>query len=67
MTASVLAGAWTQPVVADPTSLDVLQALAERGAQAPLLIVATTRPEFHPQWKLRSHHGAISFASLARP
>ena len=68
----VLAGARTQPIVlafedlhwADPTSLDVLQALAERGAQAPLLIVATTRPEFRPPWKLRSHHGVISLAPL---
>jgi predicted ATPase len=56
LAAWVLAGARTQPLVlafedlhwADPTSLDVLQALAERGAQAPLLIIATTRPEFRP-------------------
>jgi DNA-binding response OmpR family regulator/class 3 adenylate cyclase/predicted ATPase len=68
----VLAGARAQPLVlafedlhwADPTSLDVLQALAERGAQASLLILATTRPEFHPPWKLRSHHGQISLAPL---
>ena len=72
LSAWVLAGARTQPIVlafedlhwADPTSLDVLQALAERGAQAPLLIVATTRPEFRPPWKLRSHHGVISLAPL---
>ena len=52
LAAWVLAGARAQPLVlafedlhwADPTSLDVLQALAERGAQAPLLIIATTRP-----------------------
>ena len=72
LAAWVLAGARTQPLVlafedlhwADPTSLDLLQALAERGAQAPLLIVATTRPEFRPPWKLRSHHGVISLAPL---
>jgi len=72
LAAWVLAGARAQPLVlafedlhwADPTSLDVLQALAERGAQAPLLIVATTRPEFRPPWKLRSHHGVISLAPL---
>ena len=60
MTAWVLAAARTQAVVlafedlhwADPTSLDLMRALAERGAQAPLLIVATTRPEFRPPpWK----------------
>src|SRR5271168_4403464 len=72
LAAWVLASARTQPLVlafedlhwADPTSLDVLQALAERGAQSPLLIVATARPEFRPQWKLRSHHGVISLAPL---
>ena len=72
LAAWVLAGARTQPIVlafedlhwADPTSLDVLQALAERGAQASLLIIATTRPEFRPPWKLRSHHGVISLAPL---
>ena len=72
LVAWLLAGARTQPIVlafedlhwADPTSLDVLQALAERGAQAPLLIIATTRPEFRPPWKQRSHHGVISLAPL---
>ncbi len=72
LVAWVLAGARTQPVVlvfedlhwADPTSLEVLQALAERGAQAPLLILATTRPDFRPPWKPRSHHGVISLAPL---
>ena len=74
MTALFLAGARSQPVVlafedlhwADPTSLDLLRALAERGAQAPLLIVATTRPEFRPDWSLRSHHSVISLAPLDR-
>ncbi len=72
MIAWVLAGARTQPVVlafedlhwADPTSLDLMRALAERGAQAPLLIVATTRPEFRPPWRVRSHHSAISLSPL---
>jgi predicted ATPase len=49
---------------ADPTSLDLMQALAERGAQAPLLILATTRPEFRPQWSLRAHHSVISLSPL---
>ena len=54
MAAWVLAGARSQPAViafedlhwADPTSLDLMARLAERGAQSPLLVVATTRPEF---------------------
>ena len=72
MTAWVLAGARSQPVVlafedlhwADPTSRDLLRALAERGAQAPLFLIATTRPEFRPDWSVRSHHSVISLAPL---
>jgi len=40
--------------------------LAERGAQAPLLIVVTARPEFRPPWSVRSHHSAISLSPLDR-
>jgi class 3 adenylate cyclase/predicted ATPase len=69
-----LAGARSQPAAlafedlhwADPTSLDLMQALAERGAQAPLLIVATTRPEFRAPWSLRSHHSVVSLSPLDR-
>jgi predicted ATPase len=74
MTAWVLAGARSQPAAlafedlhwADPTSLDLMRSLAERGQQAPLFIVATTRPEFRPPWSLRSHHTAISLSPLDR-
>jgi class 3 adenylate cyclase/predicted ATPase len=68
----VMAGAKVQPVVlafedlhwADPSTLDVLRSIAERGALVPLYIVATTRPEFRPPWGMRSHHGTISLAPL---
>ncbi len=43
-----------------------MQALAKRGAQAPLLIIATARPEFSPPWSMRSHHSAISLTPLNR-
>ena len=74
MTAWVLAGARTQAVVlafedlhwADPTSLDLMRVLAERGAQAPLLIIATARPEFRLPWSVRSHHSVISLSPLDR-
>jgi class 3 adenylate cyclase/tetratricopeptide (TPR) repeat protein len=74
VTAWFLAGARTQPVVlafedlhwADPTSLDLIQALAERGAHAPLLVVATTRPEFRAPWGMRSHHAVVALAPLGR-
>jgi len=70
----VMVGARVQPVVlafedlhwADPTTLDVLRGIAERGALAPLFIVATARPEFRPPWGMRSHHGTISLAPLDR-
>jgi class 3 adenylate cyclase len=68
----IMASAKTQPLVlafedlhwADPTTLDVLRSIAERGALAPLYMVATTRPEFRPPWGIRSHHGTISLAPL---
>jgi class 3 adenylate cyclase len=70
----VMAGARVQPVVlafedlhwADPTTIDVLRGIAERGALAPLFVVSTTRPEFRPPWGMRSHHGSIALAPLDR-
>ena len=72
MVAWLLAGARAQPLVlafedlhwADPTSLDLLKMLTERGATAPLMIVATARPEFRAPWATRSHHGVISLVPL---
>ena len=51
---------------ADPTTLDVLRGIAERGALAPLFVAATTRSEFRPPWGMRSHHATISLAPLDR-
>jgi class 3 adenylate cyclase/predicted ATPase len=70
----LMAGARTQPIVlafedlhwVDPTTLDVLRGLAERGALAPLFVVATTRPEFRAPWGVRSHHSTITLAPLDR-
>jgi predicted ATPase len=74
MTAWVLAGARSQSAAiafedlhwADPTSLDLMRALAERGVEAPLFIVATARPEFRPPWGMRSHHSVVALAPLDR-
>ena len=74
LTAWFLAGARSQPAAlvfedlhwADPTTLDLMQALAERGRTAPLFIIATGRPEFRPPWSLRSHHSVISLSPLDR-
>src|SRR6516162_3871325 len=70
----VIAGARTQPAVlafedlhwTDPTTLDLLRGIAERGALAPLFVLITTRPEFRPPWGVRSHHSMIALAPLDR-
>jgi class 3 adenylate cyclase/predicted ATPase len=70
----VLAGARAQALVlvcedlhwADPTTLDVLKGIAERGALAPLFVLATARPEFKQPWSSRSHHATISLVPLDR-
>jgi predicted ATPase len=74
MTNWVIVGARSQPVVlaledvhwADPTTVDFIRGMAERGAQAPLLLLVTARPEFRPPWGMRSHHTTISLAPLDR-
>jgi class 3 adenylate cyclase/predicted ATPase len=74
LTGWTFASARVQPVVqvfedlqwADPTTLDLLRGLAERGVLAPLFIVATARPEFRPPWSMHSNHGTISLAPLDR-
>jgi predicted ATPase len=61
LVAWILAGARSQATAlafedlhwADPTTLDLMGALSERGAQAPLFIIATARPEFRSPWSLR--------------
>ncbi len=72
-------GAWTlgaarlQPVVMvvedlhwlDPSTLDAQQLLAEQGATAPLMLLYTARPEFQPQWPMRSHHTQITLDRLS--
>jgi predicted ATPase len=51
---------------ADPTKLDLLRGIAERGALAPLFVLITARPEFRPGWGMRSHHGMVALAPLDR-
>jgi class 3 adenylate cyclase/predicted ATPase len=62
-----------QPVViaiedlhwADPSTLELLQLLAEQGATARLLLLCTARPEFHVPWPLRAHHAQITLNRLS--
>ncbi|MBV8361157.1 MAG: AAA family ATPase, partial [Deltaproteobacteria bacterium] len=63
----VLGAARAQPLVialedlhwADASTLEVVQLLAEQGPTPHLLLLCTARPEFHPQWPLRTHHTQI--------
>jgi predicted ATPase len=74
LTSWVMAGARVQPVVlaledvhwADPTTLDLLRGIAERGALAPLFVLIAARPEFRQPWGARSHHGTVSLVPLDR-
>jgi predicted ATPase len=74
LTAWVLAGARAQALVlavedahwADPTTLDLLRGIAERGALAPLFVLIAARPEFRPPWGMRSHHSLVALAPLDR-
>ncbi len=69
-----MTGARAQPAVivvedlhwADPTTLDLLRGIAERGARAPLFVLITARPDFRAPWGVRSHHSMISLAPLNR-
>jgi predicted ATPase len=69
-----MTGSRAQPAVivvedlhwADPTTLDLLRGLAERGARAPLFVLVTARPELRTPWGVRSHHSMISLAPLNR-
>src|ERR1700733_11872096 len=48
----------------DPTSIDLVRALSDRCAQAPMLLLATARLEFRPPWRSQPHHKVISLAPL---
>jgi predicted ATPase len=69
----VLSAARAQPSViviedlhwADASTLEVVQLLVEQGPTAPLLLLCTARPEFHPQWPLRAHHTQINLNRLS--
>jgi class 3 adenylate cyclase/tetratricopeptide (TPR) repeat protein len=50
---------------ADPSTLELLQLLVEQGDAAPLFLLLTARPEFHPSWPLRAHHARITLNRLS--
>jgi tetratricopeptide (TPR) repeat protein len=48
----------------DPSTLELLQLLAEQGATAPLMMLYTARPEFRAPWPMRAHHAQITLNRL---
>jgi class 3 adenylate cyclase/DNA-binding transcriptional ArsR family regulator len=52
---------------ADPSTLELIQLLVEQSTDAPLLLLYTARPEFHPPWPPRPHHGQINLDRLGAP
>jgi group II intron reverse transcriptase/maturase len=48
----------------DPSSLELVQLLTEQAVMAPVMLICTARPEFHPQWPMRSHHTQITLNRL---
>jgi class 3 adenylate cyclase/predicted ATPase len=74
LTGWTVASARIQPVVlafedlhwADPTTLDLVRGIAERGALAPLFVLMTARPEFRAPWSTRAHHSTISLSPIDR-
>jgi predicted ATPase len=51
----------------DPSTLEFVTLLIERGPTAPILTVLTCRPEFHPPWPLRAHVTLLTLGRLAPP
>src|SRR3984893_4627041 len=50
---------------ADPSTLELLQLLAEQGTTARLLLLYTARPEFRAQWPPRAHYTQITLSRLS--
>jgi class 3 adenylate cyclase/predicted ATPase len=73
ITAWALGTARIQPLViaaedlhwADPSTLEVIQLLAEQGPTVPLLLICTARPEFRAPWPLRAHHTVMTLNRLS--
>lgn len=48
----------------DPSTVELLQLLAEQGATSRLMLICTTRPEFRASWPVRAHHAQITLNRL---
>jgi predicted ATPase len=50
---------------ADPSTLELIQLIAEQAANAGLLLLITARPEFRAEWPLRAHHTQVTLNRLS--
>ena len=50
----------------DPTSLELLSLIIDRIASLPVLLLATSRPEFTPPWPNHSHVSTVALGRLGR-
>lgn len=74
LVAWLFAAARTQPIVlvvedlhwVDPSTLELIEMLAEQAATASLLLICTARPEFRPGWPVRSHYAHLILNRLNR-
>jgi class 3 adenylate cyclase/predicted ATPase len=51
---------------ADPSTLELIQLIAEQAANAGLLLLITARPEFRAEWPLRAHHTQVTLNRLSK-
>jgi class 3 adenylate cyclase/predicted ATPase len=49
----------------DPSTLELLQLLADQSATVPLMLLYTARPEFRAPWLMRTHHTQITLNRLS--
>src|SRR5262249_49137177 len=69
----VVGVARVQPVVmvnedlhwADPSTLELIKTLVERGPTPQLLLLCTARPEFRAPWSQQKHHTRITLNQLS--
>ncbi len=52
---------------ADPSTLELLELIISKIQSAPVLMIATFRPEFQPNWNIGSHIINIIVSRLTRP
>ena len=48
----------------DPSTIELLQLLADQCAGARLMLLVTARPEFRAPWLVRAHHAQITLGRL---